>query len=63
MLTRRFTASLILLLAMCIPSYSADKEDPVLRAWSHETSSQTKEGDQSIRLRATYYSNEYIEAL
>ena len=61
--TRKITASLILLLAMCIPSYSAAKEDPVLKAWSHETTAQTKEGDQSITVKATYYSNEYIEAL
>lgn len=63
MLSRKFTASLILLFVMCIPSYSAEKEDPVLRAWTHETNAQTKEGDQSIRLRATYFSNEYVEAL
>ena len=61
--TRKITASLILLLTMCIPSYSAEKEDPVLKAWSHETTAQTKEGDQSITVKATYYSNEYIEAL
>ncbi|MBQ6002868.1 MAG: hypothetical protein IJL18_08460 [Synergistaceae bacterium] len=60
---RKITASLILLLTMCIPSYSAEKEDPVLKAWSHETTAQTKEGDQSISLKATYFSNEYIEAL
>lgn len=60
---RKITASLILLLTMCIPSYSAEKEDPVLKAWSHETTAQTKEGDQSITVKATYYSNEYIEAL
>ena len=60
---RKITASLILLLTMCIPSYSAEKEDPVLKAWSHETNAQTKEGDQSISLKATYFSNEYIEAL
>ncbi|MBQ3764322.1 MAG: hypothetical protein II869_05050, partial [Synergistaceae bacterium] len=60
MLKRKITASLILLLTMCIPSYSAEKEDPVLKAWSHETTAQTKEGDQSISLKATYFSNEYI---
>ena len=63
MLKRKLTASLILLLTVCTASYSAEKEDPVLKAWSHETTAQTKEGDQSIRIKATYYSNEYVEAL
>ena len=63
MKTRKLTVSLILLFIMCIPSYSAEKEDPVLKAWSHETNAQAKEGDQSIRIKATYYANEYVEAL
>ncbi len=63
MLSRKFTASLILLLAMCVPSYSAEKQDPVLRAWSHETNATNKDGDQELRIKATYYSNEYVEAL
>ena len=63
MLIRKFTASFILLFAMCIPSYADSKDDSVLKAWSHETTAQTKEGDQSIRIKATYYSNEYVEAL
>ena len=60
---RRISASLILLLTMCIPSYSASNEDPVLKAWSHETKAATRQGDEEIRIKATYYSNEYIEAL
>ena len=63
MIKRILTASLIFLIASCSMSYSAEKEDPVLRAWSHETNAQTKEGDQSLRIKATYYSNEYVEAL
>ncbi len=63
MLIRKFTASFILLFAMCIPSYSAQKEDPVLKAWSHETHAQNREGDEEITIKATYYSNEYVEAL
>lgn len=63
MKTRRFIASLILLLILCFPSYSAEKEDPALKAWSHETKGQNKEGDQSINIKATYYSNEFVEAL
>ena len=48
---------------MCVPSYSAEKQDPVLRAWSHETNATNKDGDQELRIKATYYSNEYVEAL
>ena len=65
-MTRRITALFILILAFAllpVPSYSAEKEDPVLKAWSHETHAQNKEGDQEIMIKATYFSNEYIEAL
>ncbi|MBQ3403760.1 MAG: hypothetical protein IJG65_10395 [Synergistaceae bacterium] len=63
MLKRKFTASLILLLMLGTSSLAAETEDPALSAWSHETNATTKEGDQSIRIKATYYSNEYVDAL
>ena len=63
MLRKMFTASLILLLTIT-PSFSADKnEDSALKAWSHETKAQNKEGDQEISLKITYFSNEYVDAL
>ncbi|MBQ7192968.1 MAG: hypothetical protein IJR98_01180 [Synergistaceae bacterium] len=62
MLRKIFTASLILLL-MTVPSFSAETEDETLKAWSHETKAQNKEGDQDIRLKITYFSNEYVDAL
>lgn len=37
--------------------------DPVLKAWVRETKASTRQGDEEIRVKATYYSNEYIEAL
>ena len=63
MTTRKIIASLIILFTMCVPSYSASRDNSALRAWIRETSTQSKEGDQSITIRATYYSNEYIDAL
>ena len=62
MLRKIFTASLIFLL-MTVPSFSAETEDETLKAWSHETKAQNKEGDQDIRLKITYFSNEYVDAL
>ena len=63
MLPRKITASLMLLFLICTASFAAEKEDPVLKAWSHETSVGDDGSGQSIRIKATYYSNEYIEAL
>ena len=65
MLKHKFTASIMLLFLLIVPSaaISAEKVDPVLAQWTRETSAQEKDGDQSIRIRATYYSNEYVEAL
>lgn len=64
MLTKKFTAVLVMLFVTLIPStvFAAD-EDPVLKAWTHETKAQSKEGDQEITLKATYFSNEYVNAL
>ena len=65
MLKHKFTASIMLLFLLIVPSaaISAEKVDPVLAQWTRETSAQEKDGDKSIRIRATYYSNEYVEAL
>ena len=65
MLKHKFTASIILLFLLFVPtiSISAEKLDPVLAQWSHETNVSDKDGDQSVRIKATYYSNEYVEAL
>ena len=65
MLKHKFTASLILLFLLSVPamSFSAEKVDAVLAQWSHETSVTDRDGDQEVRLKATYYSNEYVEAL
>ncbi len=64
MLNRKFIASFILFsLTLCTASFAASNGEEILRRWTHETVAQTKEGDQEIRIRATYYSNEYVEAL
>ena len=64
MLNRKISASLILLF-LCIPAvcFAADKSDSVLAQWSHESNFSDKDGDQTVRIKATYYSNEYVEAL
>ena len=65
MLKHKFTASLILLFLLSVPaiSFSAEKVDPVLAQWSRESKAADKDGDQEITVKATYYSNEYVEAL
>lgn len=64
MLNRKISASLTLLFlfipAICL---AAEKIDPVLVQWSHESDFAEKDGDQTLRIKATYYSNEYVEAL
>ena len=64
MLNRKISASLILLFlftpAVC---YAAENVDAVLAQWSHESSVADKYGDQEVKIKATYYSNEYVEAL
>ena len=65
MLKHKFTASIILLFLLLVPaiSFGAEKVDPVLEQWSHQTERTDRDGDQSVRIKATYYSNEYVEAL
>ena len=65
MLKHKFTASIILLFLLLVPaiSFGAEKVDPVLAQWSHQTERTDRDGDQSVRVKATYYSNEYVEAL
>lgn len=66
MFSKKISALIMLLIlfsftASPISAATKEKENPVLRAWSHENT--YKDGDQSLYLKATYYSNEYVEAL
>ena len=64
MLNRKISASIfVALLCFSVQSFAAEKVDPVLAQWTHETEAKDRDGDQSIKVKATYYSNEYIEAL
>ena len=54
---------MVLLFALCSVCYAATDIDPVVRAWTHETTATDRDHEQTVKLRATYYSNEYIEAL
>ncbi len=62
-MTRRFSAAFLFIVALCSVSYSAQNLEPILKAWSRETHSATRGGDEEITIKATYYSAEYIEAL
>lgn len=42
---------------------AADAEPPEMRRWSHESTASSRDSGQNLKIRATYYSNEYIEAL
>ena len=66
MLRKKISVLLILILsliftAQCSAASKSSPEDAVLKAWSHENEFNTE--DQSLKLKITYYSNEYIEAL
>lgn len=63
MLNRKLSASLLLLFLFVPSCMAADNVDQVLSQWSHESNVSDKDGDQSVRVKATYYSNEYVEAL
>lgn len=64
----RYKNFLVLMIAvaffsLCYASFAADSEPPELRAWSHENNLKARDGTQEVIVRATYYSNEYIENL
>ena len=67
MFMKKISVLMILFLSLVIAASccAAEKkeEDPVLRAWSHENEYVDKASDQSLKLKITYYSNEYVEAL
>ena len=53
----------LFILLISVPCYSADNMEAVLNQWSHESKAADRDGDQEISVKATYYSNDYIEAL
>ena len=72
------TLILVLVLTLCVTSIAGaaskskkekaakpkkEPEPAAIRAWSHETTEKSDDGSQTIKLRATYYSNEYVEQL
>ena len=63
MTAKKFTVSLMILLSALVSASFADQYDSILNQWSHEAKGATKEGDQDITLRITYFSNEYVDAL
>ena len=72
--SKRITAliSILIILILASSSLAASKkskakkkeEEPAaLKNWAHEITVSDHEGTQEIKLRATYYSNEYVEQL
>ena len=53
-------------LALCFPAFCAlaeDDEPEAMRRWVRTTEARDKDGDQDLKIKVTYYSNEYIEAM
>ena len=65
MLIRKLSALCVIMLVLFLPlaSFAAESVDPVLAQWSHESQAADRDGDQTVKVKATYYSNEYVEAL
>ena len=65
MFRKKISALMILFLSvvLIVPAAAAEQEDPVLKAWSHENEYKDSTMDQSLKLKITYFSNEYVEAL
>ena len=71
--SKKITAliSILIILISASSSFAAKKkskakkeEEPAaLKNWAHEITASDHEGTQEIKLRATYYSNEYVEQL
>ncbi len=43
--------------------YALEDIDPLLHKWTRDTSANASDGEQKLTISATYYSNEYVEAL
>lgn len=65
MFRKKISALVILFLSFVLIAScaAADDEDAALKAWSHENEYREEGDGQSLRLKITYYSNEYVEAL
>ena len=53
----------ILILFCCSVSLGLEKIDPALHKWMRETNIGTKDKTQTVELKVTYYSNEYVQEL
>ena len=66
MFRKKISALLILFLSFVLiasNSTAAETEDPILKAWAHENEYKDSDMQQSLKLKITYFSNEYVEAL
>ena len=57
--------SILFIISIVSFSFAASKEkvNPVLAAWSHEDTFRDRSNEQTLKIKVTYYSNEYVEAL
>ena len=62
-LFRRKTVLLLLLCLAALPAFGAEKTSPAMERWVRRSTATEREGSQEVKLRVTYYANEYVEAL
>ena len=54
---------LLLLCLASLPAFAAEKTSPAMERWVRRSTASDRDGTQEIKLKVTYYANEYIEAL
>ncbi|MBQ7263507.1 MAG: hypothetical protein IJR14_07280 [Synergistaceae bacterium] len=56
-------ACLVILACWAAPAWAAEEETSAMRRWAKENDISDKEGNQRVKVRATYWSNEYVAEL
>ena len=54
---------LLLLCLVALPSFAAEETSPAMERWVRRSTAAERDGSQEIKLKVTYYANEYVEAL
>lgn len=66
MLKNIFCRKTVWLLFFCLaalPAFAAEKTSPAMERWVRRSNAVEKDGTQEVKLKVTYYANEYVEAL
>ena len=53
----------IVLCLFALPAFAADSEPEAMSRWSRTSEAAEKSGGQRLKIKVTYYANEYVEAL